>query len=467
MGLLWTSLITYGICVWTTVHKDIVPKCNGWHRFVYKFWWVAFAFCGPEPLLFVAINQFLEAREIQKTWASLFPDELGLEGAFFLLMGGYTLQRMGEAKRGGEEERDGEEKRGGGVKRSGEAKRETDFMVTLTHEGFKKLLEKLAEYQEEKIEIEDKFEDEKETNFIKKTFWRLVFLIGLRKKKATTKRTKNLHLLESRLSFNPFDKKEASDKGNANNVSKAIALCQTLWFITQCLIRIRYGLPLTLVEVHVSIQIIFAALMTIFWWKKPFNVNNPVVITLDGELWDYILNFPKQNGEQGQREADVPVPNETPSDQREKEAGHIQVVPVPKETSSDQREKKADPIQVVPVPKKTSSDQREKTVPVPKETPSDRIFISPNDKSRDFRPTEDFGRTEYSLSTEYSKDMLVVIEPTRLTEYKLLYHAWHSVMSQLGRGPENKKECQGANKSVCDTDKDEESPLVRNRYPMQ
>ena len=211
--------------------------------------------------------------------------------------------------------------------------------------------------------------------------------------------------LESRLSFNPFEKKEVSDKDNANNISKAIALSQTIWFIIQCVFRKIYVLPLTLVEVHVCIQIIYAALMTLFWWKKPFDVNNPTVITVDKDLWNYIVGTGKED-----------------RDQSEKLDKSALIVPNPESR------------------RKMDSDQGEKQ--------DNPVFIVRNPESCDFNPTEGFHRTEYSLSTIYSKNMLVVIEPTRLTGYKLLYHTWHSVMSQLG-------EREGRTK------------VVRNRFPMQ
>ena len=91
MDLLWSCLATYFLCVWTAVHTDIVPFCGFWYLVFYKLIWVIYAMLAPELFLIVAVSQRRRATNIRKHWVKMFPDTLGLEGAFFLIMGGYIL----------------------------------------------------------------------------------------------------------------------------------------------------------------------------------------------------------------------------------------------------------------------------------------------------------------------------------------------------------------------------------------
>ncbi|KAI5799446.1 hypothetical protein FPQ18DRAFT_399410 [Pyronema domesticum] len=66
--LLRSCAVTYGICNWTAVHKDLLPFARIKDRHAYKILWILTALTFPEFLLIVA-------------------------GAFFLVMGGYTIKR--------------------------------------------------------------------------------------------------------------------------------------------------------------------------------------------------------------------------------------------------------------------------------------------------------------------------------------------------------------------------------------
>ena len=337
----------------------------------------------------MAVNQLQEARKIQKSWAGRFPNTLGLGGAFFLLMGGYT------------------------IKRKGEAGRKPDFAVTLTRAGFEKLLDELARHKEEVMDTEPEPAG---------VFKKLKYLLGLIEEKDVypepqEKKKENLSSLESSLSFNPFDGEEVSERGNANGVSKAIVLCQTLWFVIQCLNREINRLPVTLVEVQVSIQILYAASMYAFWWYKPLDVNKTVEITLNKELWDHIVGHEGGNSDQDEKEGQP--------DTAKSGDGITSVSIHSDHTNRTDLSTGVYPIQDVPTPKGTpaierpsrgggNSDQGEQLV-----EPVSIHFDGTNHT--------------YSRSTEFSEDMLVVIEPTELTEFKLLYRTWHSTMTHLSR----------------------------------
>lgn len=78
-----------------------------------------------------------------------------------------------------------------------------------------------------------------------------------------------------------FDKAEIDDKCKANMLSKFLAGGQALWLVAECVVRWKSGLPLTLLEIHVLIQVVRTALIYGFWWEKPLDVNEPIVIRLE------------------------------------------------------------------------------------------------------------------------------------------------------------------------------------------
>ncbi|KAA8893902.1 hypothetical protein FN846DRAFT_787267 [Sphaerosporella brunnea] len=151
--------------------------------------------------------------KVRDHWRKRFPDTLGLQGGFFLVMGGYTIKRSASPEK-------------------------PEMLITLTENGFKKLLRKEANLQE----------------------------------------------LAARFLENPFDKELIEDKGKADSISKTIVSFQALWMLLQCITRKANGLPITLAETHVAIQIVYAAFMYGCWWFKPLDVSVPISIPADDKL---------------------------------------------------------------------------------------------------------------------------------------------------------------------------------------
>ena len=348
MDLLWSALSTYGICVWVTVHKDIVPYCGRWHQFVYKLWWVIVAFFSPEFLLLVAVGQLRHAKMIHQLWKERFPDTLGIEGAYFLLMGGYTIRQDWVEKEFGKRPRQA---------------------VTLTVKGFERLLDLLIKPAEG---------GGTEPGVL-----------------SISEKKENLRILTTTLSVNPFNQEEIRERGNGNGISKAITICQTGWFVLQCFIRKLNGLPTTLVEVQVSIQILYAVSMFLFWWKKPLDPNEPIEISLNEHLWNRLVN-PGEG--QGEKEGQPDTGNE--------------VISVPihsNHTDPSTGVYSSSPIQVVPALKGTPSPDQD--------TAKSVTFVS--------------NGTDLSPTNQYNKDMLVVIERSELTISNLCFRVTHSVISNL------------------------------------
>lgn len=75
-------------------------------------------------------------------------------------------------------------------------------------------------------------------------------------------------------------RQEILDKGKASNMAKCFAGLQALWLIAECFSRWQAGLPVTLLEVHVAIQVVCTMIIFFCWWGKPLYVNQHIEITM-------------------------------------------------------------------------------------------------------------------------------------------------------------------------------------------
>lgn len=163
----------------------------------------------PEGILVCAFGQWREAKRLEQAWRKKvdkkYEDQLGMDGAFFVVMGGF-LVRTSEDPRG---------------------KERCDLhTAVLTPTGF-------------------------------------------------------LHYLErGNITPESFDKSAISDKGKASNIAKLLACTQALWLIVQTIARFGAGMSITLLEIHVLIQVICTSFIYWWWWYKPLDVEEPIDIEL-------------------------------------------------------------------------------------------------------------------------------------------------------------------------------------------
>ncbi|RPB12864.1 hypothetical protein P167DRAFT_146645 [Morchella conica CCBAS932] len=209
----WSCLTTFILCVWTAVHPDIVPNKVGWRKYVYKItiMWICAIF--PEAIAFYAYVQMREAKSVYDMWCEHFGitpgsdrDRMGMQGGFFVVMGGIAVHEN----------------------------KNTGRMTTLTPSGFRE------------------------------------------------------YTLSGKIPEDALDKKFIIDKGNASIITKILVFTQASWMIVQCIGRKVAGLPLTLIEIHVVIQVFFALITYAFWWYKPLDVDEPLRIDIrrdQGSSW--------------------------------------------------------------------------------------------------------------------------------------------------------------------------------------
>lgn len=232
VDILITCTATFFFCIWTAIHSNIVPGVSPHKRFYYKAVLMVISVMIPEGVLVCAFGQWLEARRLQRKWEEILPNEkkLSLQAAFFVVMGGFVV---GEA-----------------------------------------------------IDPEDKEYPKSRTL---KSIWRFLTCRGIKKSSKTEQRPYRAiltptgfvkYMEQGYIHGKTFDKASINDKGKASVFAKSLAAIQALYMVVGCASRWYSGLPLTLLEIHVLIQVVRTAFIYCFWWCKPLDVNEPITIEL-------------------------------------------------------------------------------------------------------------------------------------------------------------------------------------------
>ncbi|GJJ06757.1 hypothetical protein Clacol_000953 [Clathrus columnatus] len=73
-------------------------------------------------------------------------------------------------------------------------------------------------------------------------------------------------------------KEDIEDKSKQDSFAKSFALAQTTWFVVHCIARRVKHLPLTEIELMTCAYEALSAAIYLFWWHKPFRVDQPIMI---------------------------------------------------------------------------------------------------------------------------------------------------------------------------------------------
>lgn len=113
ISLVLSCLLTLLLCLWTAIHSNILEKPTKGRILTRKFTWILVGLIAPEILLWRAFEQWRDARAIlaavagtssnstthqkPRWWSSRTDsdDGLGMETAFFAVMGGFTICPIG------------------------------------------------------------------------------------------------------------------------------------------------------------------------------------------------------------------------------------------------------------------------------------------------------------------------------------------------------------------------------------
>ncbi|KAJ7073601.1 hypothetical protein C8F01DRAFT_1271264 [Mycena amicta] len=71
------------------------------------------------------------------------------------------------------------------------------------------------------------------------------------------------------------------DKSKSDALSKAVAFFQGIWFVVQCIARLNQDILLTELEVVTLAFAVLNLFTWLFWWSKPLNVQEPIVVGLN------------------------------------------------------------------------------------------------------------------------------------------------------------------------------------------
>jgi hypothetical protein len=71
------------------------------------------------------------------------------------------------------------------------------------------------------------------------------------------------------------------DKSKADFLAEGLVCIQVLWVCGQAIERKVAGLPVTLLEVHTIVHVIFALVMYALWYQKPLNVQDPLFVNAE------------------------------------------------------------------------------------------------------------------------------------------------------------------------------------------
>ncbi|KAI5839471.1 hypothetical protein DFP73DRAFT_483822, partial [Morchella snyderi] len=208
VGIIFSCTATYIFCVWTAVHPNINVRATWGARLWYKCVLMVLSVIVPEGLLVCAFGQFFEARMLKKAWEEKMKSS-GKEKDIVNKLG------MNEA-----------------------------FFIVMG--GF---LTDTIEYPNPNQEPEEYVEGLKEG-----TYTAILTPAGFLN-----------YLNNGYINEKSFDVAEIRDKGKANNIAKLLACGQALWLIVQSLGRWGAHLPVTLLEIHVLIQVFCTTFIYIFW----------------------------------------------------------------------------------------------------------------------------------------------------------------------------------------------------------
>ncbi|KAK4165533.1 hypothetical protein QBC43DRAFT_299378 [Cladorrhinum sp. PSN259] len=216
--IITTSVITLVLCVWTSIHLNVpCQRETKWVRCARRLKWILIGLFIPEILVSTAIDQYVLARRISKEAEKVF--------------GGQGHDEEGQRP-------------------------ERRHPWTMTH-----------------------------------SYWALMGGIAVDGSDPSTRiipeSTKALFTpsgVSMLLHYEPelipdISEQEINDKSKGGSWTKFIACAQASWFCISCIGRVGQKLPLSQLEINTLAHAMCTIVVYIMWWKKPLDVEVPVLIT--------------------------------------------------------------------------------------------------------------------------------------------------------------------------------------------
>ncbi|KAI5803988.1 hypothetical protein DFH27DRAFT_553542 [Peziza echinospora] len=273
-ALLFSCLATLLLCVWTVLHPNIAPqkerelqKPRKW----YSLWLLRsdlrtnrmvlmiFGFLMPEVLLWIALNQFLEARRIAIELTKC-DNQQKIMRDHKNRLSAYKPHLKAKIKKAAESDQE----KGIFKKMASFFKRLPPFLKRVRRRIFPKELEYGFYISMGGLEIESHEKDRKHLTYT-------ITPVGA------------IFLARNGLLPKELSSKSIAAKGRSDAISKVLACSQGLWMVAQVLSRSHLGLPITLLEFHLAIHVVYALLTYFCWFCKPQSISEPTLIPDDDD----------------------------------------------------------------------------------------------------------------------------------------------------------------------------------------
>lgn len=268
LGIIFTCMTTFFFCVWTTVHPDIVADTSTWCRLYYRSILMLIAALVPEGLMVCAFIQRREAGRLLHDLAKgpkVLQGPLGMDGAFFVVMGGFVVVQT--------ESGENAEGTSSPSTRSNPAQPPVETQPPPGAQSPPGAQPPRGAQSPPGVQPSPGAQSPPGALLAPPT---------MGKKFTLTSKGFEHYLKDGTIKGASLDncKKSIVDRGKTSNIAKVIAGGQALWLFLRCLSRWIAGLPLTLLEVHVMIQVVCTVVTYACWWSKPLDVNEPIEIAV-------------------------------------------------------------------------------------------------------------------------------------------------------------------------------------------
>ncbi|KAK4205110.1 hypothetical protein QBC40DRAFT_65911 [Triangularia verruculosa] len=270
--ILWSCLLTLFACVYTALHLNI-PDINTSNRQLLcnKLKWMAVALLAPEIILYYALTQYLEARDLIKFLRQLEVMKSGRSNPvmtrpstitrYFRSIGRF-LPRISK---------------GFGVPTVRSSGGDAGQQEGGPEQG---LGGKIDSDREQSPEPHDAPFDLK--------FGFFVVMGGLDVQFHVADGQPRGHLIlsaggvatlaEHDLEIFRVPRSVIDNQEKADTFKKLLVLIQVSWLFIEAIARKAYGLPLSLLELHTVVHVVCAIIMYLLWLKKPLDLRAPYLI---------------------------------------------------------------------------------------------------------------------------------------------------------------------------------------------
>ena len=279
-NILSTCLSTLFICVWSAVHDDIPRGEQGVRATLRRVGWLVAGLLAPELLLYISFHQWCMARKILKhaerklkqrlpsssswSWPSMDPRKWTWAKL-------RTFPRIFSRRTGPE------------VSPADQADTDLELLTSLDT-VLPNITSKASESSEMQYERRHPWT-------LTHAFWAVMggfklsgeyegerYLPAWQGDALLTPQGVEFLLDHSPHLIPDVSAEEIMDRSKADGLAKALLVWQVLWFCINCGSRLAQRLPLSLLEVSTIAHGASALITYCFWWKKPFNVSEPIVI---------------------------------------------------------------------------------------------------------------------------------------------------------------------------------------------